>query len=157
MKHHEIKPNTLTSFRELLENEYIGGWDLKDPRTKQFRDFTLTIASVDEFRPRQKKKGERVRRFVLCFVEAEKPWLAGPASGEIIKGIYGAPSNWPGKKITLYFDESVMFGKQAVGGIRPRPSAPKGATETLESQPVDEERAAKLAEVAGREPGGDDT
>ena len=157
MKHHEIEPNTLTSFRELLENEYIGGWDLKDPRTKQFRDFTLTIASVKEFRPRKKKRGEKVRKFVICFVEAEKPWLAGPASGEIIKSIYGPPSNWYGKKLTIFFDESVMFGTNRVGGIRPRPTAPKGAAETLESQPVDEERAARLAEVAGREPGGDDT
>ena len=156
MKHHEIKPNTLTSFRELLENEYIGGWDLKDPRTKQFRDFTLTIASVEEFRPRKKKKGERVRRFVLCFVEAEKPWLAGPASGEIIKGIYGAPATGQARRSRCTSTSRCGSGRRPLAAfvlVRARPRVP---AETWRARPVDEERAARLAEVAGREPRRDD-
>ncbi len=142
-----ILPNSLTSFRELLENEYIGGWDLK--RDGVFADFTLTIASVEKFTPRQRKRGERVRRFVVRFAEAEKPWLAGPASGEIIKGLYGPPSEWPGKKITLYYDESIRFGTKKVGGVRPRPVLPRGAAVSeMVSQPVDAEMRAAQNEAA---------
>ena len=154
--HNPIVPNKLVSFRELLENEYLGGWDLRDPKTGQFRDYTVTIASVELFRPKQRKRGERVRRFVIKFVEAEKPWLAGPASGEILKGLYGAPSNWPGKKIAIYFDQNVTFGREQVGGIRPRGSVPSGApVEELVSQPVDAEIRDKqnAAVEAVRKPG----
>lgn len=159
-QHHEIRPNNLVSFRQLIESEYLGGWDLIDPNSGKYRDFTLTIASVDRYEPERRKRGERVRRFVVSFVEAERSWLCGPASATQIEAMYGGPKNWPGKRVTLYFDESVQFGGKAVGGIRPRPIIPRIRADTeLVSQPVDQERAAMLAQIAGRTeraPGSDD-
>jgi hypothetical protein len=150
---HQVKPNNFTDYREMLENSHIGGWDLKGKDGK-FRDFTLTIASVEEYKPKRLKKGEQISRFTIFFVEAEKPWLCGKTSGRTIKAIYGAPRNWPGKRITIYFDQDVTFGREKTGGVRVRPTAPPGSTpvQELESQPVDPEmrerqnRAASLAE-----------
>lgn len=164
-KHHEIVPNALDDYRELLENEYLGGWDLK--RDGRFVEYTLTIASVEAFRPKviRKKKdpvtgkllNEPVRKFRILFVEAEKPWLAGPTSGQAIKSMYGPPRNWPGKRVTLYYDKNVTFGKVVTGGVRVRPTIPAGpAVEEMPSMPVDPEMRAKQHEAFGREPGSDD-
>jgi hypothetical protein len=143
---HQVKPNALTDYRELLDNAYIGGWDLKG-RDGKFRDFTLTIASVEPYKPKRLRRGEQVTRFTVYFVEAEKPWLCGKTSGKTIKGIYGPPSKWPGKRITIYFDHDVMFGTTKTGGVRVRPTVPGGAPTELESQPVDPEMAGRIEEA----------
>lgn len=115
------------------------------------------------YRPRQKKKNEKTNRYVIRFVGKRKAWLSGPATQQVIASMYGPYlERWVGKKIALYVDPNVTFGRDKTGGIRVRPTIPGGpATTDPLDNPVDEEGAAAreaaaeetLGNAEGREPG----
>lgn len=94
------------------------------------RDVTLTISRVvipalDMVQPGQRPKRER--RMTISFKELEgrddipNIWLPAKTCCRMIEILHGkAPKNWPGKRITVYPDPTVMKGKEVVGGIRVR-------------------------------------
>ena len=79
--------------------------------------------------------------------------IAGPVLQESIAKMYGRIANdWIGKPIALYVDPSVKFGLETTGGIRIRPTIPKGAAPTADplDNPVDPQKAEQLDCAAGR-------
>ncbi len=57
----------------------------------------------------------------------DKPWPACATACAVIEQLYGkAPRKWAGQWITIFVDPSVKYGGAPVGGIRVRPTAPKG-------------------------------
>lgn len=143
----------MTHFKALIETDWLGQWDLPVDR-----DVVVTIETVDRFNParRLKKKmpdgstiDEPNKRLSIGFRGKRKHWLAGPVSQKAISDLYGPHvEQWIGKQIALYVDPKVAFGRNVTGGVRVRPSIPKGrpSAEPLDN-PVNEERAALIAEA----------
>jgi len=157
----------VTHYKELIETEFLGQWDLPPGR-----DVIVTIAKVERYTPRQRKKkkrddggfeDERFTRIAISFEKARKRWLSGPATQAVIAKMYGNNvEGWVGKKVALYVDHDVKMGRAVVGGIRVRPTPPKGKVteEALDNTPPPEkvQELEQARDDAGyvREPGSDD-
>jgi len=153
-------------YKALVENDYLGQWDLVDADGKP-RDAVVKILKVERWAPevRRKKrmpdgtyKQEPNKRIKITFAGKRKAWLAGPVSQKAIADLYGPDvTSWIGKAITLYPDSNVEMGGKRVGGIRVRPSIPRLApTVDPLDNPVDEKIREKQDEAfgrPGREPG----
>ena len=60
-----------------------------------------------------------MKKGVLHFEENIKPWIVSKEKLTPIKNKYGLETDkWIGKKITLYFDPLVKFGREVTGGVR---------------------------------------
>ena len=95
------------------DSEYFGGQDLPSLDAK----ITVTIKAYD-IEVIRTKTGE-VKKGVLHFEENIKPWIVSKDKLKPIKNKYGVDADkWIGKKITLYFDPSIRFGKEITGGVR---------------------------------------
>lgn len=140
------------------DNDCLGQGDLSDG-FGGFRDATVEIASARLYVPARPKKNEKRNKIEIRFAGKRKTWICGPVSRKVIKSMYGPYLElWVGKRITLYVDTEVMMGRDKTGGLRVRPTVPRGpsTTDPLDN-PVDEraaaERAAAADEAMGREPG----
>lgn len=81
------------------------------------RDWTLTIKTVGQ------KDFDDGAKIILTFVEAQKALVCNKTNAETIGMMYGTRNVdqiWPGKRITIYNEPSVMFGGKRTGGIRVR-------------------------------------
>ena len=55
----------------------------------------------------------------MHFEESVKPWIVSKEKLLPIKNKYGLDTeSWIGKKITLYFDPTIRFGRETTGGVR---------------------------------------
>ena len=95
------------------DTEFFGGQDLPNLQAK----ITVTIKNygIENIRTQSgtTKKG------VLHFNENIKPLIVNKSKLKPLKDKYGFETdNWIGKKITLYFDPTIKFGKEVTGGIR---------------------------------------
>lgn len=95
------------------DSEYFGGQDLPNLDAKM----TVTIKAY-EIEVIRTQKGE-VKKGVLYFEEDIKPWIVSKEKLLPIKNKYGLETDkWIGKKITLYFDPMIKFGREVTGGVR---------------------------------------
>jgi hypothetical protein len=131
-----------THYKTLIETTYLGQWDFPPGR-----EATVEIESVERFIPRSRRKGQKNDRLMIGFRGKKKRWLAGPVSQAVIEAMFGNYiEDWTGKKITLYVDANVSFGRRRIGGVRVRPMA---ATGPLTDDPLDNEvDADKVQEIA---------
>ena len=152
-------------YKALLDNDTLGQWDIPPGRT-----VTVEIESLEPYIPKIRRKvngkPEPIKRYIISFVGKRKKWIAGPVSLQVIAKIHGKKlGGWIGKKIALYTDESVMFGRERTGGIRVRNTIPDEppTTDPLDNE-VDREAAERIArakefedeaEPAARQPGED--
>lgn len=68
---------------------------------------------------------EKETKPVMTFAEQVKPMILNNANWSTIEAMYGDDSDgWIGKRVTVYVDPSVMFGKKRVGGLRVQYSTP---------------------------------
>lgn len=73
----------------------------------------FTIAEVDEV----VREGKTVARVRL--VEFPRPWLASKGMARVMADNWTVETqNWIGRKVELYGDPDVYFGKEKTGGIR---------------------------------------
>jgi hypothetical protein len=152
---------TRTHYKTLLENAYLGQWDLVDEQGRS-REVTVTIEKVERYQPemqRQKRmpdgsyRPQLNNKLKISFKGKKKPWLSGPVTQDTIKGMYGPYiEDWVGKRLTLYVDVEVMMGRTKVGGIRVKPTIPTGKDSAAAlDRPVDtgaRERMDEAAEAA---------
>ena len=160
-----------THYRTLVENEYLGQWDLADGNGG-FRRAVVIIERVEKWVAEVKRKkkmpdgtyrDEPSKRLKVTFRGKRKAWLAGPVSQRTIQELYGPYlEDWIGKAIALYVDQSVSFGGKKTGGLRVEPKVPRAGTVSEEplDQPVDVEAAKRIADAVdgsgpAREPGED--
>lgn len=86
---------------------------------------TVTIAS-HKIEQVQNESGKS-RKGVLRFREAVKPLILNVTNSKTIAKLYGRDADgWIGKRIALYFDPNVRFGRELVGGVRVKAPAPQG-------------------------------
>jgi hypothetical protein len=72
----------------------------------------------------------------LHFAESEKPLAMNNVNLQLVAKILGSEetSEWAGKQVVIYTDESVVYGGKMVGGIRIR--APRKAPAKAPAAPV---------------------
>lgn len=155
-------------YKELIDTNVIGQWDFqRDPQTGNRKRYTMPIVAVERYKPpRQRMKKdpntgrmvpEPSKRILIRFEGARKPWLAGPVSQDAIAKLFGPNVNdWIGRKLTLYVDEGVTFGRRTTGGVRCEPVAGDRPAQEMPVEDVDEEIAQNIADAfteAGFVPG----
>lgn len=97
---------------KIVKSKYFRGIDFKGQRP-----LVLTIAAVTE-----ELMGRGSRHDVKCFLwfkESEKGLQLNKSRVAVLEAAYGPESDaWTGGKVRLSFDPTVMFGGQAVGGVK---------------------------------------
>lgn len=77
-------------------------------------DITVTITEVKVL-----KKGSEQPIWVYYKGDEGKPWKPSKSMNRLMAAIWGADSSkWVGRRLTLYRDPTVTFGKDKTGGIR---------------------------------------
>lgn len=72
---------------------------------------TFTIAAVS--------RGKEDQPVNVTLAEFPRVWRPGKSMRRVLAAVYTTDSTkWVGHKVTLYCDESVMFGGERVGGVR---------------------------------------
>ena len=95
------------------DSEHFGGQDL--PNLDAKLTVTIKAYNIEVIRT---QKGE-IKKGVLHFEENVKPWIVSKEKLLPIKNKYGLETDkWIGKKITLYFDPTIRFGREVTGGVR---------------------------------------
>jgi len=97
-------------WRDYFDSDYITGDALPEPRT-----FTIASKSRDEVEGNDGKE----HKLALTFSDGQR-WLVNVTNAKYMEHLFGSPypSDWTGKRVTLAFDPTIMFGKERVGGIR---------------------------------------
>ena len=113
---------TQTHWKKLYNPNYFGCYCFEDGK-----DIIATIASVgNETIVGEKGKKEEVT--IIHFKEKElKPLICNKTNSKIISKIFQTPfiEEWVDRKIQMYPDRNVTFGKETVEGVRVRPFIPK--------------------------------
>lgn len=107
---------------KLLTNpNYLGGCHFSDGKDK-----IVTIEKT-AYEKVVGDKGRTEEKMVMHFKEDVKPLILNKTNPKIISELFRSPmlSDWDNKKIQLYFDPTVKFGKDVVGGVRVRKFLPK--------------------------------
>ena len=99
---------------------YMGDYSIPEGR-----DLIATIDYV------QKEKvtgvgGKTEEEVVAHFSDGNKPLILNKTNMKTIQKIYKTPyiEDWRGRKIQIYYDPTVKFGRDTVGGLRIRPIVP---------------------------------
>ena len=99
-------------FKKYFPTGFIDESDLPEPRQ-------VTIESVKVEDVQLPGTSSKERKVVLAFVGAKKRMILNKTNAKRIAKMHGNKTEgWTGKEITLYFDPSVMFGRDRVGGVR---------------------------------------
>lgn len=127
----------------MVEHRFLGWWDLVDPATGALRDFTLEISAVTRGELASKPGSKQTKATPLLTLKgAQKQLVLNATNRRTLSELYGKRTSlWIGKRVTLYADPSVSFGRSVVGGIRIRPTIPqpKIATDAgVQAQPVNQ-------------------
>lgn len=118
----------MTSWKALAKPDcpYFGEQDFTAPDEVK----TVTIAS-HSIEPVQNESGKS-RKGVLRFREHVKPLILNVTNSKTIAKLYGKDADgWIGKRIALYFDPNVRFGREMVGGVRVKAAAAEAAANAL--------------------------
>lgn len=107
----------MPSIHDLIPSRYLKKDDIGEGAL-------VTIRSVAKENVGQEDSPEE--KVVIKFDEFEKSFVANLTNVYMIAGLLGEDyTEWPGQKIVLYFDPTIMFKGKVTGGIRVR--APKPA------------------------------
>lgn len=88
-------------------SDQIDAIELVEPRT-------FTIDTGSRIGKRDNKTVAEIR-----LVEVDRVWRPSKGMLDVLAACWGTKGDqWPGKRVTLYNDPEVMFGKDKVGGVR---------------------------------------
>ena len=106
---------------------YMGDYSIPEGR-----DLIATIDYV------QKEKvtgvgGKTEEEVVAHFSDGNKPLILNKTNMKTIQKIYKTPyiEDWAGRAIQIYYDPTVKFGRDTVGGLRIRPFIPQQQSAAL--------------------------
>ena len=123
-----------------MGREVSGHWKklISDPKFLGESDFesgqeitaTITKSTQEEVN----NDGRKSDKIALSFAENIKPMVLNATNSKTIVKLTGKKKveEWKGTQIQIYYDPSVRFGKEIVGGVRVRPFPPKQKPEEKE-------------------------
>jgi len=102
----------MPNVNDLKSSQFLTKEDVEPP-------IVVTIKGYKEQNVEMEGEPER-KKWTLFFHELDKPLVLNMTNGQRIEVITGSPEfdDWIGKKITLYNDRTVSFGRKLTGGIR---------------------------------------
>jgi len=109
------------NFNDMYPSKYLKKEDVPVPRTVTIKGIGSAIVG----------RGQGEEKNILYFNEL-KEMVLNKANAFTIFEAYGEPVNWPGKRVEVFTDPSVMFGGKRVGGLRLRIPSQNGPVWTLE-------------------------
>lgn len=116
-----------THWKKMTNPNYMGDYSIP-----QGRDL---IATIDYVR-REKVTGvggKTEEEVVAHFSDGNKPLILNKTNMKTIQKIYKTPyiEDWHGRKIQIYYDPTIKFGRETVGGLRIRPFVPEIQTASM--------------------------
>jgi hypothetical protein len=100
-------------FEELYPSRFLKGVTLAKPKTIRIVSFAPEALENDD--------GKKVPKAILKYKDrdGDGEMVCCKTNAALIAAMYGPDfSTWPGKLVTLHFDQSVRFGSEKPGGIR---------------------------------------
>jgi len=99
----------------LAEGDFIGD----DGR---YREFVLTVKAVTMDELQLPGRSTKESKVVLAFDKAKKRLVCNRTNVKAIKSHHGKHvKDWLGKKVTVFYNPSIKFGRETVGGVRIKP------------------------------------
>ena len=110
------------TWQKMMDKSYVGEWCFENLTG----DLVVTIKYVVTEEVIQPSTSKKVRKMTLVFAEIPEKLVCNTTNAKTIAAMHGSNtvSTWVGKKIALYYDKTVRFGRETVGGVRIRPTAP---------------------------------
>ena len=110
-----------THWKKFFNPNYMGDYSFEPGK-----DRVLTIRKVTD----ETVTGEGGKKddcMVIYWEEDEKPMIMNKTNCKMVSKVVGSPitERWIGHRIQLWYDPSVKFGSNTVGGIRIRSKAPE--------------------------------
>lgn len=104
----------MSHWRKFFPSEFLDESDLPEPVTVTIKSGAMETLQI----PGRSKED----RLVLTFEKAKKRMVCNKTNARVISKAHGpdVDTDWPGKRITIYYDPTVMLGRDRVGGIRVR-------------------------------------
>lgn len=100
-------------FKKYFPTGFIDESDLPE-------DVTVTVAGV-ALETLTRPGGDKDEKVVVTFKGAKKKLVLNKTNATRIAKMYGNDTEqWLGKPVTLYFDPTIKFGRETVGGVRVR-------------------------------------
>ena len=110
-----------THWKALTNPDYLGGYSI--PEGKDI------IVTIDYVRREEVigTNGKKEFEVVAHLKGGVLPFILNKTNMKTIQKLYGSPyiEDWGGRAIQVYFDPTVKFGRETVGGLRIRPTVPK--------------------------------
>ena len=103
-----------------LNDDYLGEGDFvgKDGNYREFKLKIRQVTSEELQLPGRSKKEDKI---VLSFDGAKKRLVLNKTNSAAIKSHHGKHvSDWLNKFVTVFYNPSVKFGRETVGGVRIR-------------------------------------
>lgn len=119
--------SNVTHYRKVFDSPYLSSADVVEP-------VSLTISRVTQESDKSKKTKDVFN--TVYFVELEirqgeklKPMILNATNSKMLAKIAGSPfiEEWSGKRITVYVETGIKFGRDTVDGLRIRPAAARSA------------------------------
>lgn len=116
-----------THYRKVFDSPYLSSADVVEP-------ISLTIAKVTQEVDKTKKSKDVFN--TVYFVEKEirqgeklKPMILNATNSKSVARIAGTPyiEEWGGKRITVYVETGIKFGRDTVDGLRIKQAASRAA------------------------------
>lgn len=103
-------------WKSAFNPDWFGSWCLQDGK-----DMVLTIGAVNQELVTG-EKGNQEMCLVVHWKEDAKPLICNKTNAKMLEKLAGSSfmDDWVGMPVQLYFDPTVKFGKERVGGIRIR-------------------------------------
>lgn len=117
-----MNTNELLHYKQLHPNpDFLGEADFIDKATGELREFVLVIKGIAQEELQLPGRSAKEQKIVLAFEKAKKRLVLNKTNAAAIKTHWGKwTKEWRGKSVTLYFDPTVKFGRETVGGVRIR-------------------------------------
>jgi hypothetical protein len=109
-----------THFKKLTNPNYMGDYSIPEGSD--------LIATIDFVRKEKVTGvgGKTEEEVVAHFSDGNKPLILNKTNMKTIAKIYKTPyiEDWRGRSIQIYYDPTVKFGRETVGGLRIRAQIP---------------------------------
>lgn len=136
------KQDDLHHFRAVFDSPYLSSADIFEPAT-------LTIARATQELDKTKKTKDTFN--TVYFQEKEirpgeklKPMILNATNSKMLFKLTGSPfiEDWAGRRIVVYVETGIKFGRDTVDGLRIRPATERKTLTPDQTQAWDNAKAA---------------
>ena len=116
-----------THWKKMTNPNYMGDYSIP-----QGSDLIATIKYVAQEKVTG-VGGKSEMEMVAHFSDGNKPLILNKTNMKTIQKIYKTPyiEDWAGRAIQIYYDPTIKFGRETVGGLRIRPFIPQQQKSSL--------------------------